>query len=239
MPVQKKPGEIWRPQISLSCAAERSCPRFGGADKRPFIMSRSLAKILPVKPPKELLRFLEDPPLVGDEKPEDYNNVFSAIVIAAKPSDAIDWFYIKDVADLTWEIRRERAIKVGIIKLMQKEVVLDLLKTTGEDPSSFESHMYRIFSAANDAERWSLDSQANEEINSKLAARGYPTSAVLAQACIEGAAQIDAVDRRIASYEMRKMLIIREIERRNERLSRRLEKASSEIIEAEFSEAAE
>jgi len=38
---------------------------------------------------------------------------------------------------------------------------------------------------------------------------------------------------------MRKMLIVREIERRNERLSRQLEKASSEIIEAEFSEAAE
>jgi hypothetical protein len=120
------------------------------------------------KPPKELLRFLEDPPLVGDEKPEDYNTLFSAIVVAAEPADGIDWLYIKDIVDLTWEIRRERAIKTGVIKLKQKEVVLDLLKTTGEDPSSLESHVYRIFSVANDAERWSLGSQARKSIRSSL-----------------------------------------------------------------------
>ena len=61
----------------------------------------------------------------------------------------------------------------------------------------------------------------------------------LALAYIKGVAEIDAVDRHIASYEMRKMLILREIERRNERLSRQLGKASSEILDAEFSEAAE
>ena len=43
----------------------------------------------------------------------------------------------------------------------------------------------------------------------------------------------------VASYEMRKMVVLREIERRNDRLSRQLQKASSEVLDAEFSEAAE
>ena len=202
-------------------------------------MSKSLIKTLSIKPPKELQPFLEDFHLVGDETAEDYVNLFVAIAMAAKPANTIDWLYIKDVADLTWDIRRERSIKAAIIESNRKEVVLDLLKATVDDPVSVRSHVYRIFGAAGEVMRWSVDSEAKKEINAKLTASGYPPSEVLARAYIKGAAQIDAVDRRIASYEMRKMLILREVEHRNERLSRRLEKASSEIIDAEFSEAAE
>ena len=114
-------------------------------------MSRSLAKVLPFKPPRELVPFLEGLPLVGDEKAEDYYSILSAILAAAKPADAIDWLYIKSVADLTWEIRREQAIKASVITLMQKEIVLDLLKTTRDMPDALDSHIYRIFGAANEA----------------------------------------------------------------------------------------
>ena len=202
-------------------------------------MSKSLIKTLSIKPPKELQPFLEDFHLVGDETAEDYVNLFVAIAMAAKPVDTIDWLYTKDVADLTWDIRRERAIKAAIIKLNRREVVLELLKATVDDPVSVGSHVYRIFGAAGEVMRWSVDPEARKKIDAMLTARGYPPSEVLARAYIRGAAQIDAVDRRIASYEMRRMLILREVERRNERLARRLEKASTEIIDAEFSEAAE
>jgi hypothetical protein len=185
---------------------------------------------------KELQPLLEDFHLVGDETAEDYTNLFVAVAMAAKPAGTIDWLYIKEVADLTWDIRRERAIKAAIIELKRKEVVLD--QGAVDDPVSVGSHLYRILGAAGEVMRWSVDPEAKKEINAKLTARGYPPSEVLAQVYMRGAAQIDAVDRRIASCEMRKMAIFREIERRNERLSRQLEKASAEIIDAEFSEAA-
>jgi hypothetical protein len=54
-----------------------------------------------------------------------------------------------------------------------------------------------------------------------------------------GASHIDAVDKRIASYEARRVEIVREIERCNERFARDLDTASSSIIDGEFSEAAE
>jgi hypothetical protein len=202
-------------------------------------VSRSLVKILPITPPNELVPFLDHPPLAGNEAAEDYFKLFTAIVITTKPVDAIDWLYVKSVVDLTWEHQRELAVKAGIVKLMQKEIVLDLLKTTHEAPTSLETNVYRIFNAADEANRWAGDPAARKEIDEKLAAKGYPASEVLARAYIKGAGQIDAVDRRIASYEERRMVALREIERRNEKLARNLEKASSEIIEAEFSEAAE
>jgi hypothetical protein len=195
--------------------------------------------VLPFKPPGELLPLLEDIPLVGDEKAEDYFDIFSAIVCAARPADAIDWLHIKCVIDLTWEIRREQAIKAAIITLTQKEIVLDSLKVTHEAPNALESHVYRIFAAGNDANQWAIDPTTRKTINDTLAARGYPPSEILARAFIKGQAQIDAVDRRIASYEARRIVTLREIERRNEKRSRDVEKASTEIIDAEFSEAAE
>jgi hypothetical protein len=201
-------------------------------------MSRSLAKRLPIRPPQGLAVFLDDLPLAGEEKAEDYCNLFGAILRGAKPADEIDWLYVKDIVDLEWDIRRERAIKTAIIKEAQKEVVLELLKTTREELDAVKSHIYRIFTAGTEAETWSTDSEVKKQINARLSERGYPPSAVLAKAYERAGAQIDAVERRIASYEMRKVVILREIERRNDRLARQL-KASSEVLDAEFSEAAE
>ena len=202
-------------------------------------MIRSLVKPLSIKPPKELAFLWDQLPLVHNEKAEDYYNVLSAIVVAAKPVDAIDWMYLNSVADLVWEIRREQTVKAGIVKLMQKEIVLELLKATHDDPASLDSHRYRIFDAEEDANRWASDLTAQTEINARLAAKGYSVQDVLAKAYIKGQHHIDAVDRRIAALEARKMTILREIERRNDKLARNLEKSSSDIIDAEFSDAAE
>lgn len=60
-----------------------------------------------------------------------------------------------------------------------------------------------------------------------------------AQAFINGAAQIDAIDKRIATYELRRLTTYRELERISDRLAQRVEKAANDFIEGEFSEAAE
>ncbi len=203
-------------------------------------MSKSLVKTLAIKPPKQLQPFLEAVHLVGDERAEDYMSIFGAIVSSVRPADSVDWLYVKDVVDLEWDIHRERSIKTSIIELMQKDIVADLLKTTRDDPASVETHVYRIFAADGEIREWATSPAARKEINERLAARGFPASETLARAFIKGVSEIDAVDRRIASYEARKMVILREIERRrNERLSRSPVKPSTDVIDAEFSEAAE
>jgi hypothetical protein len=65
-------------------------------------MSRALVTATLIKPPKELEQFLDDPPLVGTERREDYDNFFSMIAMAVKPVDAIAWLQVVDVAYLSW-----------------------------------------------------------------------------------------------------------------------------------------
>jgi hypothetical protein len=201
-------------------------------------MSKSLVKSLYLKPPKEL-RLLERCNLVGGETADDYKSLFDAVATSVQPTNVIDWLYVKSVVDLTWEILRETAVKVAIIESARKDIVVDLLRTTQEAPTSLKANIYNIFGADNELLQWAANPAAKKEINERLAARGFPASEILARAYIKAAADIDRVDRRIANYEARKIVILREIELRNERLSRALEKASADGIDGEFTEAAE
>jgi hypothetical protein len=201
-------------------------------------MGRTLIKRTQIKLPKELAQFFANPPLLAGESVDEYTSLIESVAASANPTNPMLWFCVKDIVELTFDMRRERKAKTFVIELMQQEVVFELLKTTCDKPD-MESDVYRIFGAADDAQRWASDPETRAKINATLTARGYSPDAILAKAYVKGASQIDAIDRRIASYESRRIAIFREIERINEALARQLEKHSSDIIEGEFSEAAE
>jgi hypothetical protein len=193
----------------------------------------------------ELDRFLGDAPLVGDEKQEDYDAFYNSVVSTLDQPDVINQLYLKDFVDLSWQIRRERLILADIIRLYQKEVVLDLLKTAYKKlsgPIESLATADRFLGADRDAQRWLGDPAARKEIDADLLARGYSSSTVLGLAYRKGAAEIDMVEQRIASYEIRRLMALREIERRNEKSARQLKKSTADLIEGElgaFKEAAE
>ena len=201
-------------------------------------MGRMPAKRVDNKPPKELNWLFAEPPLLGNESIEDYNKLRDRLALEAKPKTLIEHMLLKDCVDLTFEIWRERKAKASIIELKQNEVVLGLLKSTYDGPAPGAA-LYRIVNAAEDAQKWASDPEERAKIDAVLAQRGHPPSAVLAQAFINGAAQIDAIDRRIATYELRRLAAYRELERISDRLAQRVKEAATEIIEGEFSEAAE
>jgi hypothetical protein len=58
---------------------------------RGILMNRALVKLSKVKPPAGLAQLFDDPPLVGNEKREDYDSFFAAVVAAVNPGDAIGW----------------------------------------------------------------------------------------------------------------------------------------------------
>jgi len=210
-------------------------------------MNRALVKMT-TKPPKELASFFANPPLVGDESREDYDNLFSALAAAAKPVDAIAWIYLGDFTNLTWEIQRERWLKQRAVEAARKDVVSALLM-----PPSTRRFTLNIFPALEpdaekaseidktpkEVEQWASDPKARRRIDKELAKRGYDEAYFLAEALTNSASDVDAIDKRISLYEYRRNAILREIDRHSESLARKLGKASSEIIDGEFTEAAE
>jgi hypothetical protein len=187
--------------------------------------------------PDELGHLFADPPLVGNEKPNDFNRFFEAIGAAVRPLDAIAWLYTWDIACLSWEIRRERAVKAGIIKSAQIDFVSDLLKSGKlRSADGLSAVLARLGGTEAEARRWFNDPKSLPKITEKLTDNGYEASDILAGAYVLGADNIDAIDRRIASYESRRMVTVRQVEIYNEKLARKLDAASKDIVEAEFND---
>jgi hypothetical protein len=186
-----------------------------------------------ISPPKELARFFADPPLIGQEKREDYDLCSSAIIAATNPSDGIAWLYTLDLINLTWEIMRERKIKADIVKSSETDVVALALKAINA------KHSFRLnadIENSDKARRWATDATSRQRYDKELADGGFTDSEIIAQAYIRGAGNIDAIDRRIASYELRRMATLRALELHNENLVRRLTPKAHAVIEAEFSD---
>ena len=201
-------------------------------------MDRALVKGSMGKLPPGLASLFNDPPLVGDEKREDYNNFFSEIVAAINPSDAIAWLLARDVSDLSWEIRRERRLKLQIITSAQSDVVSSLLSQPKQSSVGLPYLAPGAGKPDKVAKQWAGDPEARSRINKKLAQKGYDESYISTVALNRAAHHIDAIDRRIATYELRRVVALKAMEHYRETSARRLA-ASTDVIEGEFTEAAE
>jgi hypothetical protein len=194
-----------------------------------------LDTVLLAAPPREFAALFADPPLVGNERREDFDKFFSAIAAAVKPADAIAWLYTWDIAYLSWEIKRERVVKADIIKSARISAVGRILDSI-EDESSFLMRTLDVRKNDRAARQSENNSKSRREIDQKLADNGYGPSDILVGAYNLGAANIDAIDRRIASYETRRMAVMRAVEDYNEKFARKLGAASKDIVEAEFND---
>ena len=202
-------------------------------------MSHTSLEISVFKPTSEISQIFGNPALAGAENPEDYEKLFANIESAIKPPDAMGWLFMRDVTDWTWEIRRERILKGEIIKYYVKEIVGELIKSELAPEGQFDTAHFRVFGAGEEFAQWVTDPEARAGIDKELAAKGYEPSFILAQAYVRGADKIEAIDKRIAFHEQRRSSALKEAGSWSDRFRQRLELATSEVIDAEFTEATE
>jgi hypothetical protein len=74
-------------------------------------------KIAVMAIPADIRDIWGDSPLLRNEDPEIYEKLAGQISQAVGPIDVIEWLWVKDVLDLSWEIRRLRRFKTMLIEL--------------------------------------------------------------------------------------------------------------------------
>lgn len=102
-------------------------------------MNRSLAKAYGLRLPGPLARIFGPPPLVGDEDPQLYKELFSLLADEYRPNDIVAWLLVKDLADLHWERLRERRLKAEVIKIYQEQPAEE-----SDRPITFVMNLLRI-----------------------------------------------------------------------------------------------
>jgi hypothetical protein len=190
-------------------------------------MTKALKTTEPVRVPKDMEQLFDDPPLVGNEQLESYNAVFSILATAVKPADAIQWMYFDDVVNSTWEIQRVRKIKAAYINLLLKKAATASFAWTRAD-------LERERLLAKDILNGDLKM---EEVNLRPQPKPEDPATLLAKAYLLGLDDIEAFDKQIALFEARRNNALRELAWHCETTARKLDKASRDIIDGEFTEA--
>ncbi len=175
--------------------------------------------------------------IIEGEDPRRYEQLLARVADAVGPADFIDWLLIKDVAAHTWEIQRSRqhretVIRMGRLKALQQ--ILD--QATGEEEFLCIGRNGKNEELAID---WlNGDPEAAKRVAETLQASGFSLTDVAAHAITVMAVELERIDLQVERRESRRDSLLRQIERRREGWEKRVQRASEEVIEVEFSEIA-
>lgn len=167
---------------------------------------------------------LGDPPLLNGEDKTAYETLSAQIESAVEPKDSIEYLWVRDVIDLTWEIQRLRRLKSSYLSACAPEGLTRLL----------ERNFYEYAERRKLVCGWTYheEKQVNE-VKEFLEACGLPPEAIAAETFAKKIDEIEKMERMTASAEARRAKVINEVDRHREALARQLRDAT-EIKDAEF-----
>lgn len=183
--------------------------------------------------PEHIQCIFGPPPLIRGESSQDYHRLLAEIAASVAPTNIIEWIYVKDIVDLTWEIIRYRRAKSEVIELELPFAAAPFMQrvTTGESPAS-------LVATQNDYEegqRLIIDAMIERpfektEAASVLKEHGLALTSLSSAALVSKLAMIEAIDRLITRAEKRRDTVLQEIERRQSVFGSALRNAAKSTV---------
>ncbi len=159
-------------------------------------------------------------PLIFGEDPELYDALLSRAAVAVNPTDIIEWLYLKDVVDITWEIQRLRRFQAAMINNGRKKAAGEILAAVLDEgkgamigPKEKTGWAHQFLTGNN---------EIKEVFFSQMATHGLDNDSIMAAAFNANIPTLEIMDRMLAVAEARRDKMLREIENRREILGRRL-----------------
>jgi hypothetical protein len=176
--------------------------------------------------------------IIEGEDPERYEQLLARVADAVGPADFIDWLLVKDVVAHTWEIQRSRQHRETVIRMGRLKALQQILDQATPDPEGGLS-IGRDSDIAELAVKWlNGDSKAAKRVAETLQASGFSLADIAAHAITVMAVELERIDLQVERHESRRDSLLRQMERRREGWGKRVQRASEDVIEAEFSEIA-
>ena len=182
--------------------------------------------------PEDILRMFGAPPLLSTEDPELYFLLLRTIAQEVSPKNAIEWFWVKDIVDLTWEIQRLRRFRTVLIEI-ERQACFEPPPPPWTPPSEQDLQFPLLLrgqpptppteAGIRRARRWRA--RRNAELQTEIG------SAKIFQGLIE---KYEKIDRLLVSAELRRSTLLRDIKFYRHDLAELLEECSDKIIDGEY-----
>ena len=166
------------------------------------------------KIPQKFRMIFENPPVLKTEDPARYWQFVDLLVEAIKPAHIVEWLYLKDTADYSWETFRIQRFKGAIVDLGRRHAVERVLRTLV--PHVTTSSEVADAEVTRLAHGWFMNPKTKLEAMTLLNAFGLTPDVVDAEAFLLSIPKLQAIDEILGIAAVRRDASMREIERGRE-----------------------
>ena len=181
------------------------------------------SRALDIAVPAIFHRVVQPAFLMPEESLNDYEAIRDMIIQEITPQSGIEWLWAADLIELSWDIVRYRALRQKMLEIRRRDAIDAMLQRLDLPgiPHSFRQSA-RDQTRLN-AEQWRTDPIANAEIENRLTAQGIDEGSVNAEVLIQSRELFIMFDSLMQSAQARRIMLLREINRR--RISLEIERS--------------
>src|SRR6185437_6413807 len=181
--------------------------------------------------PVQLKAFSEISCLLPGEKQADFQTIRQMMIDDIQPENNLEWLWLLDLTELSWEILRYRQLKQRIIEAYRERAIeAILLRLDGpglsrESSEELQSHIKR------NVADWRDDPAASAEIEARLLKHNFDDEAISAEAYCQARQAFALFDDLVCSTQDRRIAILQKINYRRE-FAKRVERLAEADIES-------
>jgi hypothetical protein len=149
----------------------------------------------------EIVDIFGPPPVLSTESREAYDALMTQLALEWKPRSITELMYVRDIADISWEIFRHRRAIANVFAISFKTALAAVL---GDVLPNYDySTVQRL------AQAWFEGPQEQEKVKAELGKYGLNAEAAVAQTYVLRSDELEKLHRLLAAAEARRIGITR------------------------------
>ena len=172
------------------------------------------SRALDIAVPAIFQRVVQPAFLMPGESLSDYEAIRDTIIEEIAPQSGIEWLWAADLVELSWDIVRYRALRQKMLKIRRQDAIDAMLQRLDLPGIPYPFRQSARDQTRLNAEQWRADPIANAEIEHRLTMQGIDEGSVNAEVLIQSRELFIMFDSLMQSAQTRRILLLREINRR-------------------------
>jgi hypothetical protein len=148
--------------------------------------------------PAEIAEIFGNPPVLGVENCQAYDQLLTHLVLDWKPRNITEWLFVRDLADISWEIFRHRRAIANTFAISFREALNEVVNTELDVPSLEDP-----------GDAWFASPRQQKKVKAELMNYGLVPEAVAAQTYYMKGDVVDRLHRLLALAEARRTAVTR------------------------------